>query len=217
MVDSVIVQEPAQAAQLILLFHGVGSTAHPMALLGQRLGWDFPNAAIVSVAAPFESDMGSGLQWFSVRGVTEENRAARVAAAMPHFTQAVHGWQERFQVAPAATVLAGFSQGAIMALESARLGQGLAGRIGALAGRFAVLPDTAPANTTFHLIHGDSDGVISSQNAIDGAQRLKALGAPVTLDVLPYTGHEVPGPMAALLARRLKEPAVTSGAGAAPR
>ncbi|MES3000917.1 MAG: hypothetical protein V4787_09505, partial [Pseudomonadota bacterium] len=136
---SVIVQEPqGKASRLFLLFHGVGSDAPNLAPLGRVLAQVFPQAAVVSVAAPHVSDFGTGRQWFSVSGVTEENRAARVEAAMPAFVAAVGEWQRKYNVAPEATALVGFSQGSIMALESARLGKALAGRIVAFAGRFAV-------------------------------------------------------------------------------
>lgn len=45
--------------------------------------------------SPESSDLGSGWQWFSVRGVTEENRPARVAEATPSFVRCVRDWQAR--------------------------------------------------------------------------------------------------------------------------
>jgi predicted esterase len=70
------------------------------------------DAVIVSVQAP--DAQGSGRQWFSVQGVTEDNRPARVAATMPRFVQAVREWQQASGVDTASTTLIGFSQGAIM-------------------------------------------------------------------------------------------------------
>jgi hypothetical protein len=58
-----VIQRPNTAAeQLLLLFHRV-------ALLGRRLAAEFPNAFVVSIAGAQESDLGSGRQWFSVRGI----------------------------------------------------------------------------------------------------------------------------------------------------
>ena len=36
---------------------------------------------------PRPADLGGGWQWFSVRGVTEDSRPARIAEAMPSFVR----------------------------------------------------------------------------------------------------------------------------------
>jgi predicted esterase len=149
--DVIVVREVPAAQQLFLLFHGVGATPDDLVPIGEFLARAFPNSTVASVPAPFPSDFGSGLQWFSVNGVTEANRPARIEQAMPRFVQTVRELQRRFGVKPEATVLAGFSQGAIMALESARLGHALAGRVVSLSGRFAQLPDTPSGPHAFSL------------------------------------------------------------------
>ena len=202
MSEAILVQTPAQASQLFLLFHGVGASAAGLVPLGQRLAEEFPQAAVVSVPSPFESDLGAGRQWFSVRGISEENRAERIAEAMPLFERTVGEWQQRFNVDPAATTLVGFSQGAIMSLESARMDQALAGRVVSIAGRFAHVPDIAP-NCTIHFIHGQDDAVIPSRFAFDAAERLAKLGAKVTTDVLSFAGHQITAPMVNALVQRL--------------
>ena len=42
--------------------------------------------------SPLRSEFGAGWQWFPVQGVTEQNRPARVAAAMPAFLAQVQAW-----------------------------------------------------------------------------------------------------------------------------
>ena len=203
--DAIVVQAPASggATQLFLLFHGVGATAEGLVPLGQIIGAEFPQSAVVSVPSPFESDLGAGRQWFSVRGITEENRVGRIDEAMPLFAQTVHDLQQRFGVPAHATTLVGFSQGAIMALESARQGKALAGRVVSIAGRFAQLPEHAPKHTTLHMIHGKEDAVIPYTQTIAAAQTLKALGGDVTADVVPFAGHGITQPMVQVLLQRL--------------
>ena len=111
-----IVQQPATPSQLVLLFHGVGSSARDLMPLGEAMAPHLPAAAIVSLQAPEAA--GPGRQWFSIQGVTETDRPARVAAAMPGFRQAVGQWQAACAIGSAGTTLIGFSQGAIMGLES---------------------------------------------------------------------------------------------------
>lgn len=204
MSESLIVQQPSQAARLILLFHGVGADAHDMAPLGQLLANACPDAFVVCVASPDPCDMGAGWQWFSVSGVTEHNRVARVEAAMPAFLATVRHWQQRSEVGSAATVLVGFSQGAIMALESTRGRAVPAGQVISLAGRFALLPEAAPVGVRFGFLHGQNDQVIPHQHAQTAAQRLRALGVEVTLELFADTGHGINAVMLEALLRQLR-------------
>ena len=204
MTDAIVIQAPkARASQLMLLFHGVGAQPRDLQPLGQRVALEFPDAYVVSISGAHRSDLGSGFQWFSVRGITEANRPARVAEAMPAFRDAVHRWQKETGVQPQDTTLIGFSQGAIMALESTKDEPALAGRVVAIAGRFASLPDAAPAATTLHLVHGEADPVMDYRLSVQTAERLRGLGGNITVDVLPSVGHEINAQVAETLLRRL--------------
>lgn len=204
MSDAIIIQQPLHAAQqLLVLHHGVGASAQAMVPLGQRLAAQFPNAFIVSVHAPYASDISpGGAQWFSVQGITDENRPERVAAVMPAFIHNLRYWQQTSGVDASATAVLGFSQGAIMALEAAQVQAGLAGRIVALSGRYAQLPARAPEKTTLHLIHGKSDPVMHYGHCVAAAERLVALGGDVTADVIPHLGHEITAEVMDLVVER---------------
>lgn len=187
-----VIQQPTlPAAQLILLFHGVGADAQSMRPMGERLAEEFPRAMIVSVAAYQPSDMSDGFQWFSVIGITEENRATRIAQAMPAFEACVAHWQQVAGVDAAATALMGFSQGAIMALEATKRDTPIASRVFAISGRFASLPESASNETTIHFLHGKVDTVIPYSHTMVAATHLRDLGADITAEVLPFIGHEV--------------------------
>ena len=200
-----VVQRPGgPAQQLILLFHGAGGQPGDMLGAGRRLAQEFPAAMIVSVGAPRPAPPGAGRQWFELRGVSEENRIERVREAMPAFAAAVRHWQSESGVGGPATALIGFSQGAIMALEAVAAGEVAAGRVAAIAGRFARLPLAAEPRTTLHLIHGKTDSVIAYAHAIAAAEHLIALGGDVTADVLPFTGHEISAAVVDVLIQRLR-------------
>ena len=204
MSDSIIVARPeGQALQLMLLFHGVGATPQHLLPLGRALAAEFPAAFVVSVAAPGACE-GGGRQWFPVQGIDEDNRPARVAAAMPAFVETVAHWQDEAGVGRDAVALIGFSQGGIMALESTRDRPAIAGRVVAIAGRFAVLPEKANPDTTLHLFHGKADPVIPYGFTVEAAQHLVRIGADVTADVIPHVGHQVDPAIAELLVERLR-------------
>jgi phospholipase/carboxylesterase len=191
------------ATQLMLLFHGVGAMPDSMAPLGDFLAQHFPSAWIVAVAAAHPGDGGLGRQWFSTAGITDANRWGRVAEAMPAFRAAITHWQRESGVSRAGTALMGFSQGAIMALECTQTQPALAGRVVAMGGRFAVLPNQVPAHTTTHFIHGKADAVIPYAHTVKAAEHWISMGADVTADVIPHLGHSVNDAVAQLVVQRL--------------
>jgi phospholipase/carboxylesterase len=201
---SIVIRQPAHPQRLVLLMHGVGSVPQSMQGVGAWFARRDAQAMVVSVASSQPSDVSAaGLQWFSVRGVTEDNRRQRVDAAMPLFLQTVAHWREQAGVDAARTLVAGFSQGAIMALEAAKSDQAPAATIVAIAGRYAELP-TAKPGAAIHLLHGDADGVMPVALAHAAFERLQALGAQATLDVAPGVGHQPDPRMFALLEPRLR-------------
>jgi phospholipase/carboxylesterase len=153
---------------------------------------------VVSLEGLQPSDFGQGRQWFSVAGITEESRPARVAAAMPAFQALIEQLQKSSGVAAEKTILIGFSQGSIMALESTQYAPALAGHVIAFSGRFAKTPILAPKGTAIHLIHGDADQVISVEHSRNAARQLQSLGADVTFDIEPGMGHGIDARMMSL-------------------
>ncbi|MCS2170718.1 esterase [Scandinavium sp. TWS1a] len=189
--DHFVVQSPsAPAKQLLLLFHGVGDNPVSMGQIGSWFAPLFPDALIVSVGG-VEPCGPNGRQWFSVQGVTEENRQQRIDAIMPTFIDIVRHWQKESGVSPLATALIGFSQGTIMSLESTKAAPGLASRIIAFNGRFATLPISASTATTVHLIHGGDDRVIDLAHAVAAQEALIEAGGDVTLDIVDDLGHAI--------------------------
>ena len=211
MKHDLVIQQPdtasAQAgptAELLLLFHGVGSSAQDLQPLAEVLAQSKPGAWVVSVQAPHASEFGRGWQWFSVQGVTEADRPARVSAAMPAFLERIKAWQAQTDSDPEHTTLIGFSQGAIMSLESTQVaGAPSAKRVIAIAGRFAQAPCRAPEGTQVHLLHGEQDAVMPVALALAAEQQLHALGARVTLDRFSGLGHGIDGRVAETVARLL--------------
>lgn len=136
----------------VVFLHGVGSSGDNMRPVASALGLT-DQAHCLDGLLPF--DMGPGRQWFSVRGITEDNRAERVAAAMPALVDRLSKFG-----ALENSLLVGFSQGAIMSLHVAAAGVPVAGVI-AIAGRLAA---SVPARTDWPpiaLLHGDADPVMA--------------------------------------------------------
>lgn len=199
---SIVVARPEAPRELILLFHGVGSSADNLVPLAQLIARQQPGAMVVSVDGAHPSSSGTGREWFSVAGVTEANRPARIAAALPAFESAVRSWQAEAGVGPASTSLVGFSQGAIMSLESTQVVD-LAHRVVAISGRFAQPPRRAPAGVSFRFVHGEDDPVINPRSSVEAAESLRTLGADAVVQLVPGLGHGIDERAAHLVLRSL--------------
>ena len=171
--------------------------------LAKRFADEFPQACVVCVQATEPAEAGFGWQWFPLQGVTEENRSQRVTEVMPAFVELIRNWQQRAGVGYEATALVGFSQGGIMSLAASLQEANLCGRVLGFSSRFVDLPVQVPETVTYHLFHGKSDNVIHYGFAVSAAERLVAIEADVTADVLPYIGHEIHPNMIDLAIERL--------------
>ena len=200
-----LLPESGTAKQLFILLHGVGARPSDLLPLSSKLKKVFPDAAFLLPEGTYPFDGGGpGRQWFSIRGVTEANRVARVAEAMPGLHALVKQSQDRFNVLQSDTALVGFSQGAIMALEFSIVHDGGVGRVLAFSGRFARLPEKAPELTTLHLLHGENDQVIPVFHAEVAFARLTELNGDATLDLASTVGHEINAALADCAIQRLQ-------------
>jgi phospholipase/carboxylesterase len=180
---------------LIVLLHGVGQTPADMAPLAHLIAAHDPQARVVAPPACHPCDRGgAGFQWMSVAGITEENRPGRIRAALPAFVATIERLQRAHGVGADETVLAGFSQGAIMALAACS-DRYLARHVVAIAGRCAPLPDAWERRTAVTLVHGRMDRTVPVQHSERVFERLAALGADVRLDVVPRAVHLLAPPL----------------------
>lgn len=194
--------------QLILLLHGWRSEGRAMAPLAQALRNAFPQAAVLAPDSPLmferaekpardggdaggEAGRDLGRMWYPIDGLTPANWPGRVAFALPPVLSWVRAMQQRLGVAPAATALGGFSQGAILSLAAALHEDGIAGRVLAFCGCLVAPPVAAPLHTTVHLLHGGGDTVIPADGSRQALQWLGELQGDATLDMAEGVGHEL--------------------------
>jgi phospholipase/carboxylesterase len=154
-----------------------------------------------------EDGAAEGRQWFSVRGVTEANRPARVRAAAAEVGPWIEAELARRHLAGDRLVLVGFSQGAIVAASLAIHRTPPPAAVVLMSGRVA--EDDAPARRVgppILIAHGAADAVLPFDLVAPGAATLTAWGADVTVRRYPG-GHTVTRPelddVAAFLAQHL--------------
>lgn len=178
---------------LMVLLHGVGATAESFAPIARALAPALPTTEFLVPDGTYPFDGGGrGRQWFSVRGVTEENRASRVDEA----AQPLSAWIDRELAARKLgrdrLIVLGFSQGAIMAQWLALRTSPPPAAIVALAGRLAVPRQPSDSTTTdVLLVHGTADTVMPVQLAEQAAAELEARGLDVELRIVPGLAHGV--------------------------
>ena len=191
--------------QLFVLLHGDGGAAVDMLALATMIGESFGEAAVVMPEGFEAIHLGKTVrQWFPTLKLTDNNRSERIAKAVPPLAAFVRQQQERFGILQSDTALAGFADGATLALALSDQHDGLVGRVLAFSGRYAASPDKAPSLTTLHLLHGQLDEVVPVRLAQQAYAELMALGADATCDIASTVGHELHPALMAQAIHRLQ-------------
>lgn len=184
----------ARAGALIILLHGVGSTGQNMMALAEAWRPSLPGTVFAAPDGPVAFEHGPGRQWFSIAGVTDENRPQRIAAARPAFDQVIrtqlerHGFEDRLDH----VVLVGFSQGSMMLLDAVVSGRWPVAAGVAFSGRLASPPPFEPSHgTRLLLLHGEADGVVPAGETVQARATLHAYGLDVESRLLPGLGHTI--------------------------
>lgn len=180
------------AQRLIILLHGAGADAQSMREACARLDRAGRDLVALDGFDAFERGTG-GRQWFSLNGITPQNRAERVRQVRPAFdalltqTIADHGFTGREDD----VALLGFSQGAILILDAVARGRWRVGAAVACAGRLNTDPPYIPTKTPVLLVHGSHDPVIASIESLKAAECLTLAGGSARAVELPGLAHHL--------------------------
>lgn len=179
----------------VILLHGVGSNGHDLEVVGEFFKSNFPALEYVSPNAPFNfMNSPNAYQWFSITGVTESNRYARVVEARSSFDEKIREILKENQMENQLerVVFCGFSQGAIMALDAVVSGRWPIGGVISIAGRLtSPIKSGINKDTKLLLIHGEADTVIPVTESQLAYQELHAAEMKVELNIFPFTGHQI--------------------------
>jgi phospholipase/carboxylesterase len=182
------------ADALIILLHGVGSNGLNMMALAEAWRPSLPGTAFAAPDGPFAFEHGPGRQWFSIAGVTDQNRPQRIAAARSAFDQVIrmqlerHGFEDRLD----RVALVGFSQGSMMLLDAVVSGRWSVAAGVAFSGRLASPPPFEPSHgTKLLLLHGSADGVVPAAEMGQARTALHAYGLDVETSLFPGLGHTI--------------------------
>lgn len=181
--------------KLVIMFHGVGSNGRDLLPIAQYWQRQIEDLSIASPNAPFPfMHSHEVFEWFSLTGITEENRFERIQQAREYFDQTVQrildeqGFADRLNQ----VVFCRFSQGTMMSLDAVASGRWPIAAVIGFSGRLAS-PIEANANNTakVSLMHGEADEVIPVYESQDAFKALRAAGFNVELETYKGLGHSI--------------------------
>lgn len=184
-----------EAKKVVILLHGYGSDGNDLISLAPYLQDVLPDALFIAPNAPHACDMNpSGYQWFPLAMDREISRLERIETTRPVIKSFLEDVWAQTGLSANDTILAGFSQGAMISLDSGlRCPDQLKGIISFSGG--IVEPDTIGQSMVTKppvcLVHGDSDEVVPLAMSVRGEQVLKAAGVDARLFISPNTGHSI--------------------------
>ncbi|MCP8882625.1 phospholipase [Devosia sp. XJ19-1] len=181
----------------VVLLHGYGSDGNDLIGLAPHWQQALPGALFVSPNAPEPLGMG-GYQWFAIdwSGDRLASRQTGVTGTRPVLVDFLNDLWSQTGLTPDRTILAGFSQGAMMALHvgtSLPAGQRLMGIIG-FSGAF--LPPegfggSGLAKPPICLVHGDMDDVVDPNLSAEANTALGDAGYDVRFHLSRGVAHGI--------------------------
>ena len=187
------------ARQLIVLCHGVGADGHDLIGLAPRWGQALPDALFVAPDGPEAYDMAPmdmprGRQWFSLADRAPDVMQAGAREAAPPLLAFIDAELARAGLATDQVALAGFSQGAMMALYAGLRRRPPPRAVIAYSGALLAGPTLAAelaGRPPVLLVHGERDEVVPTARSREAEQALRALRVPVEAAWRPGLGHGI--------------------------
>lgn len=177
--------------QLVVILHGYGADGEDLIALGQVWQRVLPDALFAAPNAPEPCAINAfGYQWFPLDLDRPQSRVVGAPLARPVVEDFLRELWDATGLGPAQTVLAGFSQGAMMAMH---VGLGIVPQLaGIIAFSGALIPPERYASKPpVLLLHGDVDPVVDPDLSREALTTLKAEGYKAELIISPGIGHSI--------------------------
>lgn len=194
-----IAPKSGPAKNLVVFLHGYGSNGDDLISIGQEWAPYLPDTAFVSPNAPEVCEIWSqGYQWFSIRAIDPDafEREKQAEKAMPALNAFLDAQLAKWGLPESRLLVAGFSQGAMMAMYTMPRRQkpcaGVIGYSGMLIEAEA-LKRPEMVKIPVLAIHGDRDEVVPPAS-LDAIERgFSAAGYDVETVLRPGLGHGIDG------------------------
>lgn len=183
---------------LVIFLHGYGSDGNDLLGIGNALQDHLPNTTFLSPNAPQPCvNNPMGYQWFPIPwldGSSEEESKQGMEDAV----NMLHTWLSEVAIAenipPERTIVFGFSQGTMMALEVVPRRKDQIAGIAGFSGRL-LNPESmggeALSRPPVLLVHGDADEMVPPESLPLAADALVSAGFEVYTHISKGTGHGI--------------------------
>lgn len=185
---------PAQgpATHLVVLLHGYGADGNDLIGLAEHWREFLPGAAFVAPNAPDRvPGAPSGFQWFPISRIDPHEMQNGVTAAAPGVEAFLDAELARLGLPPERLVLAGFSQGTMLALHVGMRRAVPPAAIIGFSGLLAAPPPADGPRPPVLLTHGEADTVIPASAMFAAATTLGAAGVPLQWHLTRGMGHGI--------------------------
>lgn len=186
-----------KAKQVVVLLHGYGANGGDLLSLGTEWQEELPDAAFVSPNAPDICDaFSAGYQWFPIRAVEkrEIEREKQVQNVVPVLNSFLDEQLKKWSVDDSALAVAGFSQGAMMAMYAmprrARPCAAIVGYSGMLIDAEG-LRQPGIVKVPVLAIHGDADTIVAPDSLKDVEKGFSEAGFEVETVMRPGLAHGI--------------------------
>lgn len=184
-----------EVRQLVVLLHGYGSDGNDLLGLAPMWADHMPDALFIAPNGVAPCDINPmGYQWFALaleRDFSRLDAQPEARVAINQFLQVL--WDDT-GLGPAQTILVGFSQGAMMAIDvGLRHEETLLGVIGFSGALLAPanLQSEIKSKPPVCLVHGAADEVVPVAATEQAADILQALEVRVAKQIEPGNGHGI--------------------------
>ena len=180
-----------EPTQVMMLLHGWGADGNDLVDLTQPFSLRFPGMAFFVPNGPDPCKINlSGREWFDI-----DDRVAGPDCAAPVINAAIGALLSVFRLTESVLVLAGFSQGGMMALHCGLRLQPAPAAIISFSGALLRHDDLSlKSDTTYppvQLVHGSADEVVPCSLMNEAVQILSPLGVVVDSVERPGLGHGI--------------------------
>lgn len=197
----------APATGLLVLLHGYGGNGKGFYSSIQKITQQFPNLAIAVPDGPFKIS-NNGFAWIELSFPIEEEQLWNGAQKMTSGLNAyIKSELNTLGLDRSKLILAGFSQGTIMALHAGLRSEispiAIIGMSGFLVGTGHILEKRN--DTSVYLIGGDSDAIVPPSKIAETEVFLKSNGVNVQKDILNGLSHSIDSKVIDLIVKIVRQ------------